>query len=196
MPPEKQCCRHGCLFLNYVHNRCKVEFLNNNFQSLKWEGYCLKVSQIHLYLKHYVIANVYRRPYETIHALSLFNGEFDTFVSKISEIGHTSYIYGEFNIILLKIHTKNSLHHTILFLKIFCHLAFFQQKKLPTRICDTSSTLMDNIFSNVIEPNTKSGILKSHISDHQAIFISTNFKLNTDNKSKYINVETKKVMHH
>ena len=41
---------------------------------------------------------------------------------------------------------------TILYLKIFCHLFFFPKITLPTRICDTSSTLIDNIFSNVIEP--------------------------------------------
>ena len=68
---------------------------------------------------------------------------------------------------------------------------FFPKITLPTRICDSSSTLIDNIFSNVIEPNTKSDILTSHISDHQAIFITTNFKFNRDNKTKYINVETK-----
>ena len=62
---------------------------------------------------------------------------------------------------------------------------------MPTRICDTSSTLIDNIFSNVIEPNTKSGILTGHNSDRQAIFISTNFKFNKDTKTKYINVQTK-----
>ena len=62
---------------------------------------------------------------------------------------------------------------------------------MPARICYTSSTLIDNIFSNVIEQNTKSGILTGHISDHQAISISTNFKFNKDTKTKYINVETK-----
>ena len=62
---------------------------------------------------------------------------------------------------------------------------------LPTRVCDPSSTHIDNIFSNLIDPNTKSGILTSHISDLQAIFISTNCKLNEDSKTKYINVETK-----
>ena len=96
----KQCCKHGGLFV-YVHNRYKVEPLNINFQSTKWEGYCLKVSQTHPYLKHYVIANLYRPPYETIDDFNLFNAEFDTFVSKISEMGYPSYICGDLNIKLL-----------------------------------------------------------------------------------------------
>ena len=62
---------------------------------------------------------------------------------------------------------------------------------MPTLIYDTSSTLIDNIFSNVIEPNTKSGILTGHTLDHQAMFISTNFKFNKVTKTNYINVETK-----
>ena len=103
MPPEKQCCRHGGLLV-YVHNRYKVEPLNINFQSTKWEVYCLKASQIHPYLKHYVIANIYRPTYETRDDFNLFNAEFDTFVSKISEIGYPSYICG--NVIsILNIHT-------------------------------------------------------------------------------------------
>ena len=51
--------------------------------------------------------------------------------------------------------------------------------------------LLTIFFSKVIEQNTKSSILTSHISDHQAIYISTNFKFNKHNKTKYINVETK-----
>ena len=55
-----------------------------------------------------------------------------------------------------------------------------------------SSTLIDNILTNVIESNyDKAGILTSQISDNQAIFLSTNSKLSRYSGSKYINVETK-----
>ena len=138
----KQCCKHGGLFV-YVHNRYKVEPLNINFQSTKWEGYCLKVSQTHPYPKHYVIANLYRPPYETIDDFNLFNAEFDTFVSKISEMGYPSYICGDFNINLLKIHTKT---HYNTFFENLLSSGFFPKITLPTRICDSSSTLIDNIF--------------------------------------------------
>ena len=183
----KQCCKNRGLLV-YVHNRYKVEPLNINFQPTKWEGYCLKVSQTHPYPKHYVITNIYCPPCETLDDFNLFNAEFDTFVSTISEIGYPSNICGDFNINLLKIHTKT--HYNTFFENLLSSV-FCLKITLPTRICDTSSTLIDNIFSNVIEPNTKSGILTGHISDHQAIFISTNFKFNKDTKTKYINVETK-----
>ena len=41
----------------------------------------------------------------------------------------------------------------------------------PTRVTDTSATLIDNISSNILPP-PKSGILVTDISDHFPIFIS------------------------
>ena len=41
----------------------------------------------------------------------------------------------------------------------------------PTRITRTSATLIDNIFSNTLGDNVKSGIITNRlISDHQIIF--------------------------
>ena len=51
------------------------------------------------------VTHIYRPTYETLDDFNLFNAEFDTFVSKISEIGYPSYICGNFNISLLNIHT-------------------------------------------------------------------------------------------
>ena len=51
---------------------------------------------------------------------------------------------------------------------------------------------IDNMLTNVTESSgVKAGILTSHISDHQAIFLSTSSKLSRDSGSKYSNVETK-----
>ena len=48
------------------------------------------------------------------------------------------------------------------------------------------------MLTNVTESSgVKAGILTSHISDHQAIFLSTSSKLSRDSGSKYSNVETK-----
>ena len=119
----KQCCKHGGLLV-YVHNRYKVELLNINFQSIKWEGYCLKVSQTHPYPKHYVITNIYRPPCEILVDFNLFNAEFDTFVSTISEISYPSYICEDFNINLLKIHTKT--HYNTFFENLLSSVFFFK----------------------------------------------------------------------
>ena len=47
---------------------------------------------------------------------------------------------------------------------------FHPKITLPTRITDTSNTLIDNILTNVYDDNHESGILIYKISDHQPIF--------------------------
>ena len=61
----KQCSNHGGLFI-YVHEEFNVEPANIAFHSTRWEGFCLKITQTRPYVKHYVIANIYRPPYESI----------------------------------------------------------------------------------------------------------------------------------
>ena len=70
---------------------------------------------------------------------------------------------------------------------------FFPKITLPTRICDTSSTLtcIDQIYTNILNNRDKSGIFTTHISDHQAIFTDTNVGLMGFSEKKFITVETK-----
>ena len=61
---------------------------------------------------------------------------------------------------------------------------------LPTRICDTTSTLIDNVYTNVIDKPHISGILISPISDHQMYFCALNDNtVKNDDKTKYITTE-------
>ena len=69
--------------------------------------------------------------------------------------------------------------------------SFYPKITLPTRICDTSSTLIDQIYTNTINTQDISGIFTSHISDHQAIFTSTNTSLLKYGEKQYIHIETK-----
>ena len=69
--------------------------------------------------------------------------------------------------------------------------SFYPKITLPTRICDTSSTLIDQIYTNTINTQDISGIFTSHISDHQAIFTSTNTGLLKYGEKQYIHIETK-----
>ena len=59
---------------------------------------------------------------------------------------------------------------------------------LPTRIC---STLIDQIYTNVLNNKDKAGIFTTHISDHQTIFTATNVGLMGFSEKKFITVETK-----
>ena len=71
--------------------------------------------------------------------------------------------------------------------------SFYPKITLPTRICDTSSTLIDQIYTNTINTQDISGVFTSHISDHQAIFTLTNTGLLKYGEKQYtgIHIETK-----
>ena len=67
---------------------------------------------------------------------------------------------------------------------------FIPKITLPTRICDTASTLIDNVYTNAIDKSHVCGILIHPISDHQMYFCvldETYQKLK--NKPKYIEFE-------
>ena len=106
----------------------------------------------------------------------------------LSGCGHSSYICGDFNINLLKISTKS---HYNTFFENMLSSGFYPKITLPTRICNTSSTIIDNIFSNEMCSNDVSGIFVNHISDHQAIFTITSTKLNNRMEQQYVSIETK-----
>ena len=69
---------------------------------------------------------------------------------------------------------------------------FASKITLPTRICDTASTLIDNVYTNVLDKSHISGILIRPISDHQMYFcvMNENFrKPVTQSKHFKVNVQ-------
>ena len=62
---------------------------------------------------------------------------------------------------------------------------------LPTRMTDRSSTLIDNILTNVYDDIHISGILINKISDHQPICSCNNRVSPMYNESKYIQIKSK-----
>ena len=106
----------------------------------------------------------------------------------LSGYGHSSYICGDFNINLLKISTKS---HYNTFFENLLSSGFYPKISLPTRICNTSITIINNIFSNKMCSNDASGIFVNHISDHQTIFTITSTKLNNRMEQQYVSIETK-----
>ena len=96
---------------------------------------------------------------------------------------------GDYNIDLLtSIQPNNSR-----FINILQSNTLFPHINKPTRICNTSQTLIDNIFSNVY-CNSVNGIFYSDISDHLPIFVISNQRNDLNpyfrNKSKPHRKET------
>ena len=91
------------------------------------------------------------------------------------------------NIDLLKINSNNeycSFYENVL------SSSFAPKITLPTRICDTTSTLTDNVYTNVIGKDHICGILVRPISDHQMYFcmMKENYVKPVTNQ-KYVEIE-------
>ena len=59
------------------------------------------------------------------------------------------------------------------FTNIMFSSTFYPLISRPTRITNTTATLIDNIFVNNIEENYKCGILFTDLSDHLPVFLKT-----------------------
>ena len=68
-------------------------------------------------------------------------------------------------------------------------MVFFSKITLPTRICESTSTLIDNIFTNNIDVPASSGILLNQISDHQMVFSLVENLSHVTDVPKFIDIE-------
>ena len=99
---------------------------------------------------------------------------------------------GDFDIDLLKHETHNNNKQ---FIDTMYSLGLYPLIDKPTRISDSSTTLIDNIFTNELRFNLTSGILFNDISDHLPIFALCEYNISRYNVKEFqiirkINEET------
>ena len=105
------------------------------------------------------------------------------------EFNYWAYICVDSNIDLLQI--ENSCKDN-LFYQNLSMSGIFPQITLPTRLSETTCTLIDNVITNNIDNIHLSGVLTRKISDHQMNFCMINDKRTaTNSKGKFIEVEKK-----
>ena len=184
----KLCSEHGGLII-YVHDRYDISAPLTLIESVSgWEYLCIEISQKAPYPQKYVIVNVYRPPNEIVDKFNIFVNEFDMFLNNLSKMNRSTYICADFNIDLLRIHKKHNYRN---FFDTVLSAGFHPKITLPTRITDTSNTLIDNILVNVIDDRHISGIMINKISDHQPIFTCNNKLFEQVDMTQYIEIETK-----
>ena len=113
-------------------------------------------------IKNIIIGVVYRPPGAD---LSVFNNKLKEITNKSR--AHQIYIMGDFNVDLIK---SSSHRQSTEFLEGFYSESLYPLISLPTRITDTSATLIDNIFTNNVIEQIKCGLITTRISDHLPIF--------------------------
>ena len=96
--------------------------------------------------------------------LADFNSNYlNKLLENISKKHKSMFLLGDFNVNLLNYNEHNQTNE---FLDFLASNSFIPLILQPTRITIHSNTLIDNIFSNVIEPDIISGNLTATISDH------------------------------
>ena len=113
-----------------------------------------------------IIGCIYRPPNFN---LIRFNEEINILLKKLNSMNKSVYIMGDFNINLLN---SSSHSHTNEFVNTMFSSSFFPLINRPTRISDSTATLIDTIFTNHHGGSGEylSGILPTDISDHFTIF--------------------------
>ena len=171
---------HGGLII-YLHDDFAYKELNDNIPISKtsklFESLFLEIWKKQCHQK-FVIGNIYRLPLYNSDDLNIFTNEFTDLLDFLRARSKTVFLCGDYNIDLLKIITNDNFNY---FCENVISSSFIPNITLPTRKCETTSTLIDNIYTNALDKNHISGILIRPISDHQMCFSMINV---TCNKSK------------
>ena len=119
--------------------------------------------------------------------LNVFINEFTDLLIVLRARSKSVFLCGDYNIDLLKINANDNFN---IFYENVISSSFIPSITLPTRICDTTSTLIDNIYTNSVDKICTSGILIRPISDHQMYFCMINSNTcHSEQTKKFIEVE-------
>lgn len=132
--------------------------------------------------KRLKIAVVYRpnTPIANLSSSELITESFELLNNLLSVLGnHPSYIVGDFNIDLLK---SKSCKIAAEYLDILFSYGFLQTITKPTRIAQSSATLIDHVLTNIHSQKHSSFILTSKISDHFPLLVNIVFETFKNNQ--------------
>ena len=113
--------------------------------------------------KNDVICIIYRPPSKD---KKMFLDDLDNLLHDLNQENKNMHLMGDFNIDLLSDNDITDDLNTLLNVH-----AMFSTITKPTRIDKNTSTLIDNIFTNVSDYDIESGLIYSEVSDHLPIFL-------------------------
>ena len=128
--------------------------------------------------KNILVGLMYRPPNSNF---DIYCEDLEICFNKLSRENKQLYLMGDFNIDLLSANNYRDR-----FLHLIYSNACYPHINKPTRINSNSSTLIDNIFSNIFDKDITTGLLYSEISDHLPIFLMCNNDISSKNLRKPI----------
>ena len=135
--------------------------------------------------KNLIIGVCYRPPNQNVND---FNDKLHTALNLIDKERKDCVILGDFDIDLKKVDICNPVSE---FLETFVSHSFEPLIRNPTRISDTSSSLIDSIFVNS-NCDILSGTILSDVSDHLPVFSLLNYPFTS--KDENTNYVTKRII--
>ena len=181
---------HGGL-ITYIHDDFAFKELNDiipiSSTSTLFESLFVEIRKKSSHYQKYIIGNIYRLPVYVADDLNVFINEFADLLIVLRARSKSVFLCGDYNIDLLKINANDNIN---IFYENVISSSFIPSITLPTRICDTTSTLIDNIYTNSVDKICTSGILIRPISDHQMYFCMINSNTcHSEQTKKFIEVE-------
>ena len=111
-----------------------------------------------------IVSCIYRAPGTSV---DIFTDKLELLITTVKNTSKTIFLCGDFNTDLLKYSNNNK--GTQHFVDMLFSLGIYILIDKPSRITDSSATLIDNIFKIELNSNT-TGLLINDISDHLPIF--------------------------
>ena len=162
----------------YVKNNLQCKLLDNLSDCYENLFECVTVEISHQSKRSTVISCIYRKPGTNITEFS------DTLEELLNPLKHKDlYVCGDLNIDLLKYEAHDQTRN---FMDMFFSLGLFPLITKPTRITNYSESLIDNIFTNVLNNQHRNGILITDVSDHLPIFTISESKKIPNDKPEYV----------
>ena len=120
---------------------------------------------VHVGHKKIILGNIYRSPSNN-HGT--FSDTLKVVLEKVEKLRDPAIIMGDLNYNLLS--TKNK--HVSTSVDTFFEYGFYPLINIPTRITDTTGSVLDHFWTNVIDQPIKSAVLVKPISDHLPIYMN------------------------
>ena len=144
----------------YINNRIQYQIIDN--LSINIDN-CLQCITVKLLLKqNIIVSRLYRQP----------NSKIDHFTCSIDSMFKSKkgivFLCGDFNINLLDYKLNNHTQHSV---DLLFSMSLFLLINMPTWLSNQHVSIIDNIFTNVINMNINCGIIMDDISDHFPIFL-------------------------
>ena len=186
----RQCSAHAGVAI-YLKNEYSYTILQIADNPDIWDGLFIEVPiDSHPHSKKLVIGNIYRPPRDNLENYKTFIKNMDEILIDLQQRNSEVVISGDFNIDLLRINSKTIVHE---YFETFISNGFLPKISLPTRLTETSATLIDNIYVKLSSNFSEStaGILRTNISDHQPCFVTLDYLNMSATPQKYITIKTK-----